>query len=120
MNAPFCVVDGPFETCTRYEPSSRCHVICAVSCVPSGDTVNSGKRSPARYTVGALPKLTPVSESVSPSIAAVLIASCGGGFFPCAAADVATARAHTRAPTYLTTNDPFRDMRHLPLFKMGG
>src|SRR5262245_8097563 len=123
MKPAFCVVAGPLETCTRYEPSARCQVICAVSCAPWSDTVQSGRRSPARYTAGEPLKFAPVSVSVSPVTAAVLTTTCGGGFFPsffpCASADDATERAHTRAPTNRATTETFRDMRHLHCSRMG-
>src|SRR5215510_13401101 len=119
MKAAFCTVPFPLETSTRYEPSSRCDVSCAVSDVPSIDTVSTGRRSPARYTFIGRSKFAPVSDNVSPEMAAVVITTCCGLSFPCAAADVATARAHTREPTNRTTDVSFRDMRHLPCSKWG-
>src|SRR6185436_2692539 len=96
-----------------------CHGSCALNCVPSAETDSSVIRSPIQYTAGALPKLAPVNVSVSPETVAAVMTTCGGGFFPCAAADVATERAHRRAPTNRTTNASLRDIITIHCSKWG-
>src|SRR5262245_7470056 len=118
MKLAFCVVAGPLDTWTMYDPSAMCHGSCALNWVPSALTASNGIRSPTQYTAGALPKFAPVNVNVSPETAAVLIASCGG-IFPCAAADVATERAHRRVTTNRTTYASSRDIITIHCSKRG-